>query len=129
MRPTLGTLRATAARRMTETGTITRPGQGGPVFNEDTGQYDNPVPVVVYDGPILVRPQAGIRDAVAGEREWTITRYDVTLPAGTAVRNGDPITVTTAPYDPALVGVRLTVLDVPLDAWQVARTVVAERVA
>ncbi len=128
MRPTLATLRATARRRLTETGTITRPGTGQPIFDNDTGEYINPPPTVVFGGPMLVRPQDRSERVVeSGEATVTLTRYDVTVPAGTDVRRGDTAILTAAPYDPALVGIRLFVLDVPLDAWQVARVVTAQR--
>lgn len=128
MRPNIGVMRSRVAARLTETGTVTRPGEGDGVFDPETGEYTFPPPTVVHDGPLLVRPQnRGERVVEAGGATYALTRYDVTLPAGVDVRRADTVTVTAAPYDDALVGVSLTVLDVPLDAWQVARVCVAQR--
>lgn len=128
MRPNVGLLRSRQASYLTETGTVTRQ-EGEPVFDEVTGEYTYPPPTVIHDGPILVRPQNNAERIVeAGAGTFAVTRYDVTLPALTPVRRGDTVTVTSSPFDPALEGVQLTVQDVPLDVWQVARYCVAERV-
>ncbi|WP_137120912.1 DUF6093 family protein [Segeticoccus rhizosphaerae] len=126
MRPNLALLRSRLATRLTETGKVLE--QTG-TETSDVPPFDEvPVYATHYEGPILVRPQDQSRVVEAGGASYTVSRYDVTMPADTNVVNGWTIEVTVAPFDPALVGQKFTVLDVPLDAWQVARTVVAARV-
>lgn len=129
MRPNIETVRYRAHSWLTDTATLTRPGQGQGEFNPETGEFDPPAPVVAYTGKVLVRPQNNAERIVeAGEATATVTRYDVTLPANTPVQNGDTLTVTACEFDAALVGTELTILDVLVDVWQVARRAVAARV-
>lgn len=63
----------------------------------------------------------------AGGSSYVVARYDVTLPPNAAVKRDDLVTVTSSPYDSALLNVPFRILDVPLDPWQVARYCTAER--
>lgn len=106
--------------------TVTRPGEGDPIFNPDTGEYDDPPPTIVYDGACLVRATpAAARVVESGGVAVSLRTYDVTLPHGVAVEDGDTVTVT-ASADPGLVGRALVVLDVPYDEYAVNRRAVAE---
>ena len=127
MRPAIEVLRSQQAAYMTETGLVQRE-TGETYFDDETGTT---VPVVetVYDGPILIRPRTEVRTEEAGGTTYVVGKYDVTFPADTPVVRGDVVKVTSSPYDAALVGTELHLLDVPLDAWQVARYCVAERFA
>ena len=58
--------------------------------------------------------------------QWTIRRYDVSFPANVDARVGRKFRVTVCPFDPALVGVELRLVDVPKDCWQILRLCVAE---
>ncbi|MFC5999342.1 DUF6093 family protein [Quadrisphaera sp. GCM10027208] len=125
MRPNVELLRSRQASYLTETGTVTRPGGEG-YWDDTLGQWVEGGTVLVHDGPLLVRPQSNAERVVeAGEATVAVSKYDVTLPALTPVQRGDTVTVTSSPLDPALEGVQLTVQDVPLDVWQVARYCVA----
>ena len=53
-------------------------------------------------------------------------RYDVTMPAETPVDRGMWLILTDCPFEPELVGLRINLVDVPLDAWAVARFCVGE---
>ncbi len=128
MRPALDVLRSQIGTWLTETGKVTRDGDGEPIFDESTGRYEYPPRITVYAGPMLVRPQdRGERVVEVGGATYALTRYDVTLPAEAAVVRGHQLEVTRCTFDPALVGVPMRLVDVPLDAWQVARYCVAER--
>lgn len=124
MRPNVGVLRSAVLPMLTETGIVERE-TGETVFDEWTGQ-ETPVMETVYDGPVLVRPQYRATEEEAGGTTIVVGRYDVTFPADTPVVTGDKVKMTVAPYDAALVGVEFTLLDVPVDAWQVARICTAE---
>jgi Family of unknown function (DUF6093) len=127
VRPNVAALRRHLAAMLTDAGTVTRPGEGEPTMDPETGEITYPPPTVVHDGPLLIRPTAqDSRVVESGGAVVTLRTYDVTLPAGTDVRDGDTITATTAAHGEALVGRELKVLDVPLDAWQVSRQVVAQ---
>ena len=83
--------------------------------------------VTTYSGRLLVMPQHKVKRLEAGGTTRAVSGYDVTLPVDTDVQRGDIVTVTRARYDGALVGIPLTIVDAPLDPWQIARYAVAER--
>ena len=112
--------------KLTESGVVERD-TGETVIDENTGA-EIPVVVTVYAGPVLVRPQYRAASEVeAGGTTHVVGKYDVTFPADTPVVRGDVVKVTSSPLDVALAGVRFHLLDVPVDAWQVARICTAER--
>ena len=125
MRPNVDVLRSAVLPMLTETGVVER-ATGETTQDPNTGS-EVPVVETVYDGPILVRPQYRQTEEEAGGTTYVVGRYDVTFPADTPVIRGDVVKVTTAPFDAALVGVEFTLLDVPVDPWQLARFAVAER--
>ncbi|HET7386130.1 MAG TPA: DUF6093 family protein [Nocardioidaceae bacterium] len=129
MRPNLALHRSRVARFLTETGQVWKPGEGEGTYNPNTGAYDPPPPVLVYDGACLVRPQPrDVQVVQAGTTGYTyaLYRYDVTLPAETTVDRTMWLTLTACPYEPELVGYRLNLVDVPLDAWGIVRRCVGE---
>lgn len=118
MRPNLAVLRSAIGPMLTETGTVQR-WTGETVFNEETGREEKAYETV-YAGPVLVRPEAAVEIEVAGGT-FTQGKYDVTFPADAAVKVGDLLSLTVCPWQPELVGHTIGLIDVPLDAWQVAR--------
>lgn len=125
MRPNLAVLRSAVGPMLTETGTVER--QNGTTTDPDG--FEIPLYVTVFTGPMLVRPEdRSLRVANVGGVSWPVLRFDVTLPADADALIGDRLTVTSCPGDPTLVGESLKLIDVPRDAWQVARFAVAERV-
>ena len=125
MRPNIGVLRSAVLPMLTETGVVER--ETGETTQDPNTGSEVPVVETVYDGPILVRPQYRQTEEEAGGTTYVVGRYDVTFPADTPVVRDDVVKITSAPYDAALVGVEFTLLDVPVDPWQVARFAVAER--
>lgn len=102
---------------LTDTCRITKPGVGKGPFNEGTGQYDAPAPVVVYEGPCRIQVKADINSNVvettAGEREWTYLTAQLQLPVDNpagAVGSVNDVDVDNvaeilaAPHSPTLVG-------------------------
>jgi hypothetical protein len=101
---------------LTDTCRVTGPGEGEPVWNEEAGQYDDPEPTVVYEGPCRIQVKADINSNVvettAGEREWTYLTAQLQLPTETpeeaigdvtAIKVDNVVTMLTAPYSPAMV--------------------------
>ena len=125
MRPAIEVLRSQQAAYMTERGIVER--ETGEMVQDPVTGSETPLVETVYDGPILVRPRTEVRTEEAGGTTYVVGKYDVTFPADTPVVRGDVVKVTASPYDAALEGAELHLLDVPLDAWQVARYCVAER--
>ena len=123
--PNIGVLRSAVLPMLTEHGVVERE-TGETYFDENTGST---VPVVetVYDGPVLVRPQYRQTEEEAGGTTYVVGRYDVTFAADAPVVRNDVVKVTSSEHDAALVGVEFKLLDVPVDAWQIARFTVAER--
>lgn len=103
---------------------------GGPAAWDDaTGTYVTPPPIVVWTGRCLVYPQSlDGREVVAGGTEWQINKYVVVFPAGTDVAIGQTLTVTSSPDEPDMTTFDLVLVDVPVDAWSVALQCLAEQV-
>lgn len=101
---------------MIDTCRITRPGDGVPVFDEDTGQYTNPEPVVVYEGKCRIQVRSDINSnavaAVIGEHEFTYRTGTLQLPIeGTGDVSTDSTAIVTAcPLDADMVGRQLHVM-------------------
>lgn len=98
---------------MTDTCRITRPGEGQGPFNQETGEYDAPAPITVYEGPcrIPARGTTSTSTTRAGEQTFAVGEYPFEIPvdhagyvAGEEVRPGQTVTYLTAEYDPSLVG-------------------------
>jgi hypothetical protein len=119
--------RAMAESEMIDRCRITRAADTRGAFNEATGQYDTPAPVVVYEGRCRVQVRADINsnavEAAVGDHEWTYRTATLELPvaAGNDATGrpdvGDPSQVVPdcvtelleSPLDPSRVGRRLVV--------------------
>lgn len=124
MRPNLDVLRSALLPLLTDIAEVTVR-SGEPVIDPDTGEATYPT-VVVYTGPVLVRPQNAVELGLGGI-EITQGKYEVTLPAEADVHVGSTLTVTASTGDTRLVGMALTLTDVPVDSFQVARFCKAEQ--
>lgn len=95
---------------MIDTCRITKPGVGTGPFNEETGQYDPPARITVYEGPCRIQVRSDINsnavEAVVGEHEFTYRTGTLQLPIdGTADIKPDYVAEhLTCPLDPSLVG-------------------------
>lgn len=103
-------LQSEAEARMTDTCRITRAGAGEPVFNETTGQYDDPAPVTVYEGKCRIprRDPATAQAATAGEATWKVGEFPLALPmkaaGGADVAVGMTVTYLSSANDAGLAG-------------------------
>jgi len=124
--PLIGHLRHRERRLFDSVCAVTRPGDGGFLFDPDSGEYVESPSTDVYEGPCMVRPTANAARVVEfGGQAVSLRLYDVTLPADTAVQVEDIVTVT-ASADPGLIGQVMHVLDVAFDERQLNRRIVAE---
>lgn len=109
---TLARGRALAESLMVDSCRITRPGDGDPVFNNATGQYDDPPPITVYEGKcrLQVRESNPSSADVAGA-SWTLQDLDLQLPVvgSEAVAEDQTVEYLTSAHDPALPGKRFRV--------------------
>lgn len=127
-------LRAEAESRMTSTCVATIPGEGDPVWNPDTQQWDDPVETV-YEGPCRLRMgNPAPQNADAGETSWAVDRtptlsLPLSDPTSAAVVDGVQVTITGNPNDPAMVGLRLRVLSGHYQTDSTARRVPVEVVS
>lgn len=126
----LGRFRARAESLMTDTCRITRPGEGEPVLNTGTGQYDDPAPITVYEGPCRIPPRGTTSTATADAagQSFAVGEYPFEIPvehagytAGEEVRPGQTVTYLTAKYDPALVGRVFGIVDPVLQSQATKR--------
>lgn len=100
--------RALAEALMTATCIITKDGDGEPVFNTTTGQYDDPDRVTVYEGPCRIQirgERSSGSDAEAGDRRVDTQQPELQLPvAGTEdVAINQQAKILTNPLDESLV--------------------------
>lgn len=109
-----------ALRLMTDTCRITRPGEGDGPFNPDTGQYDDPLPITVYEGICRIPPRgtATTTAAPAGEQSFQAGEYPFEIPvegaghvAGEEVRPGQAVKYLTSKHNPTLVGREFGIVD------------------
>lgn len=110
---------------MTDTCTVTRSG-GEATVDPDTFELTWPDDSLVYSGRCLVRHLSHAEPAVANVPADTAL-YKVKLPAGTAIADGDLVTVTASTFDDDLVGSGLVVQAVRHDGWQISREAICER--
>lgn len=120
--------RAIVEAQMVDVCAISKPGEGEPEFNNDTGQYDAPARVIVYgpgavdadgnpstdpavtSGKCRIQVRSDINsnavEAVVAEHEWTYRTATLQLPIeGTAQVPKDAVAVMiSCPYDADLVG-------------------------
>lgn len=112
---------------MTDTWRCTR--GGGREFNDETGEWTNTPPEVVYDGPGRLRDRStiGSRDDVQGVTTVS-SQLILSLPVATSsgVKVDDHLECTAALSDPALVGVRVRVTDLHLQTHSTARRFTVE---
>jgi len=124
-------LQAEAESMMTDTCTITRPGDG--TFNDTTGEYTTAASTTVYSGKCRIRTRSlGFlrdRQTETGEELTTIWPYIVAIPAGTAdIQVLDVVTVSSA-VDPLLAGVTLRVRIANAGTATTARKLDCEQIA
>lgn len=130
----LADFRAEAESRMVDSCTITLPGAGAPVFNEETGQYDDPAPVTVYTGRCEVQIEAqvsvGSSSATATGALTTRQQLVVKLPVvgSEAVRIGATVTLGPGANDAALTGRQLQVIDLHFKTYATARRLLCNTV-
>lgn len=110
--------RATAEGTMRARCRINRPATtpGVPTFDVASGRSVYPDPPLVHTGPCRVQRAPRAEEQVdSGDREVTIQRYMVGIPAAApVVQIGDRVTVTECDDDPQLIGQRMTVRAVHL---------------
>ncbi|MGW4663183.1 DUF6093 family protein [Streptosporangium sandarakinum] len=116
--------RREALTLMRDTCTVERK-SGEPVFNEDTGQYEQTW-AAVHTGPCRIKPR-GHAESEFGEREVTLHQYVAVLPwdAAPEIRREDRLVIT-ASDDAWLVGRPLEVIDVGYAGTATARRLVVE---
>jgi hypothetical protein len=102
--------RAKAEARMEDTCRVTRPGEGERWLNPETGKYEDPAPVTVYEGPCRIpRRDSVTSDRVqAGETAFSVGQYPLDLPfsepTAAHVKAGMTVTYLTAADNTELVG-------------------------
>lgn len=96
---------------------------GGREFNDETGEWTDTPPMVVYDGPGRLRDKSGVgsRDEVQGVT-LVESQLILSLPIATSagLKMGDTLTCTAA-LDESLVGTVVKVTDLHLQTHSTAR--------
>lgn len=127
MRPNTAALARRLEQRMTARVRIGRPGEPGG-WNDDTGSYDPPTAVTVYEGKAYVRPTRKSADAESVGQQLTVHTVDVMLPRDVPTPDFDLDTLTVLESeDPDLTGLVLPILRGEVDDWHTARLLVCQR--
>lgn len=132
--------RAMAEAEMVDRCRITRRSASKGDFNPDTGQYDTPEPVLVYEGRMKVQVRADINsnavEAVVAEHEWTYRTATFIFPmfAGvdatgrpdlgdpSRIRSDDMCEIVESPYDASRVGMVINLTaDTKAKTWATSR--------
>jgi hypothetical protein len=92
----IGAMRATTEATMRDRCVITRTSTATRTFNPSTGDYTDPAPTVVYEGPCRLRHEGAGRGSTESAGAYVALRqYGATLPhTANGVREGDVLTLT-----------------------------------
>lgn len=104
---TLTAGREAAEARMVDACTITRSTTSAPVFDEETGEYQDPEDDAVYDGDCEIQLSEGLNAQFpeVGGGLVAVQRVTVKVPiSAVGVRVNDTVTVTRSANDPDLLG-------------------------
>src|SRR3972149_282866 len=98
-------------------------------FDPDTGAHLDPSEDLIYQGVFNVREATWEgTDVTTGGREVRLQLAELLFPHDVAVREDDVVTVTAATHDADLVGQTYRITSVFLDAWQITRRALGEKV-
>ena len=103
-------IRAQAESLMVDSCRITAP--GAPTWDDATGTYTPGAGATVYEGKCRLRkPSAAPQNVDAGEAGWAVDDYVLSLPVLTSagVKDGHEVEILSSVFDPAAVGLLLTV--------------------
>lgn len=119
---TLAAGRALALSLMVDECTVTR-ATGTLAWDEDEGTETAGTATTVYTGPCKVqRQRIAPQDPEAGERMVTVEQVEIHVPVeATEPQIGDVATITSAVFDPALVGRQFRVAGLFHKSWATAR--------
>lgn len=131
MKAALDAGRVAAEALMLDACTITGPGTGARVWDNTTGEWTYPTEVVVYTGKCKVQTADSLRLGEAGEVTMAVSTVSLHLPiAGTgSVGRGMEAVITSAAFDPALVGKRLQIQASQAGSQKTARRFACEVVS
>ncbi len=88
-----------------------------------------PSTATIYDGKALVYARdLDSRQVITQTTDYSVSKYVVVVPAHTPVKVRDFATVTASPDQPTMTGLKLRLVDVPLDAWGIALQCIGEHV-
>ena len=125
----LDQLRADEEALLPDACTVTRKGAAEPVFNENTGQYENPDPDTIYTGACRIAPLSMQDRAVLfGERAVDLVTYQGTFPYDAPLFEKDDVVEVTASADDQLVGRALEIHSFDVKSLQTKRRVVLQEV-
>lgn len=125
----LGQLRTDEEALMPDACTVTRKGAEAPVFDENTGQYENPEPTTVYSGACRISPLSMQDRAILfGERAVDLVTYQGTFPYDAPVFKKDDVVEVTESADDQLVGRALEIHSFDVKSLQTKRRVVLQEV-
>lgn len=121
-------MRTTVTAAMPDACTIKRHTADG-TLNETTGLYSASTVTTLYTGACRVRPEnAADRSVEIGDSNEILARYVATVPYDTAsIDVNDFLTVTTSPFDGALVGEEFRIVEVQLGSWTLGRRLTLEK--
>ncbi|GAA2184705.1 hypothetical protein GCM10009785_33700 [Brooklawnia cerclae] len=126
MRPQSNVLRRKFRMSMTLTARLQL--KDGELYDPVTNMI-TPNWVTLYEGPAWLKSLDRFEQAVSAGQPLTVSNFELRLPMDTSIPAGElRAIITSAPGDPALPGVELSVVGAVLDDWGVARRLPCVRV-
>lgn len=128
--PDLSSARAAIEALMIDRVRVTNDAYGvdDATFNDTTGQYDQAVPTVLYEGKGKVRPSnQAEREQIEGGSPNTVMKYIVGIPiSAPAIPIGAYVEVLTSVRDTSLVGRKMLVTAAPGNTMAIQRKLMVE---
>lgn len=90
-------------------------------FDPSTLAITDPVPLLIYDGPCMVRGEPTDRRTNDGGQTYADTIYNLTLVVGADIKAGDVCKVTSSRRDPHIGGEEFDVLEVLYKTFAISR--------
>lgn len=104
-------MRARNESRMRDTCRITKPGEGQGPWNPNTGSYDPPPPITVYEGKCRIPRRSSSTTSGSASETFAVGEFPLAIPvtgpeyvSGDEVAPGMTVTYLTAADDPSLAG-------------------------
>lgn len=119
-----------AERMMVDTCVISRPSDGPPIRDPETGESHPPPPIEVYDGRCKVQVSSASSTIITGNAPAIVQKLELHIPVSASTPEiGDKVTLTDTPGKPERTGQKFTVAAILDKTFQSAQRLQVEWLA